>query len=146
MYYVKFLCINSKSEYLIICRLFEQHQVFRANLARQCLKSLFMHSTVYVCDFPTRCLAESMRLRGAPMVRCVKFHVNMANFICQFFKVFCFSNSNLKTNKSLCGAVYRGPKPDVFLVHAQPIEFQNLDFSVFWETFSNFAPAFLPNL
>ena len=31
-------------------------------------------------------------------------------------KVFCFSSSNLKTNKPLCGAVYRGLEPAVFLL------------------------------
>ncbi len=51
---------------------------------------------------------------GMPMMSCIKLCVNMANFIYEFLKVFCFSKSDLKGNKPLCGAVYCGPDPDVF--------------------------------
>ena len=77
-----------------------------------------------------------------PMLRRIKSCVNMANFIRELLEVFCFSSANLKSNKPLCGAVYCGPEPNIFLNYAQLIELRNLDFFVFLGTFSNFTPAF----
>ena len=39
----------------------------------------------------------------------------MANFIREFLEAFCFSSANLKADKPLCGAAYRGHESDAFL-------------------------------
>ena len=50
-----------------------------------------------------------------PMISRIKLGINMTNFTRKFLEIFCFSSANLKANKPLCGAVYRGPEPDIFL-------------------------------
>ncbi len=89
---------------------------------------------ICVC-FSSERFGRGDEIVGTPMVRCIKSRGNMANFICEFLEVFCFSSSNLETNEPLCGAVYRGPKPDVFLIYAQLIKLQNLDVLVFFRNF-----------
>ena len=78
-----------------------------------------------------------------PMIRRIKLGINMTNFTRKFLEIFCFSSANLKANKPLCGAVYRGPEPDVFLkfMHNSSSS-KTSTFSSFLGTFSNFAPAF----
>ncbi len=97
---------------------------------------------VRVC-FPREVFGRPDEIVGMPMIRRIKPCVNMANFIREFLEVFCFSSSNLKSNKPLCGAVYRGPEPDVFLkfMHNSSSS-KTSTFSSFLGTFSNFAPAF----
>ena len=86
---------------------------------------------VRVC-FSSEMFCGGDEIVGMPMVRCIKSCVNMANFIREFLEVFCFSSANLKPNDPLCGAVYRGPEPDVFLIYAQLIKLQNIDFFDFF--------------
>ena len=69
---------------------------------------------VRVC-FPREVFGRLDEIVGMPVIRRIKPCVNIANFIREFLEVFCFSSANLKPNKPLCGAVYRGPEPDVFL-------------------------------
>ena len=84
-------------------------------------KSVQALNGVRVC-FASEMFGMSDDIAGMPMVRCVKFCINMARFICGFLEVFCFSSSDLKANKPLCSAIYRDPEPGVFLIYAQLIE------------------------
>ena len=75
---------------------------------------------IHALDGVGMCFADEMfcgddEIVCMPMVRRIKSCVNMANFIREFLEVFCFSSANLKPNEPLCGAVYCGPEPDVFL-------------------------------
>ena len=95
---------------------------------------------IHALDGVRVCFSSEMFCGGdeivyMPMVRRIKSCVNMANFIREFLEVFCFSSSNLETNKPLCVAVYCGPEPDVFLIYAQLIKLQNIDFFVFFRDF-----------
>ena len=103
---------------------------------------------IHALDGVGMCFADEMfcgddEIVGMPMVRRIKSCVNMANFIREFFEVFCFSSANLKPNKPLCVAVYCGPEPDVFLKFMHNSSSSKIStFSSFLGTFSNFAPAF----
>ena len=97
---------------------------------------------VCVC-FSSEMFCGGDEIVGMPMVWRIKPCVNMANFIREFLEVFCFSSANLKTNEPLCGAVYCGPEPDVFLKFTRnSSSSQTSIFSSFLGTFSKFAPAF----
>ena len=103
---------------------------------------------IHALDGVRMCFSSEMfcggdEIVGTPMVRRIKFCVNMANFVREFLEVFCFSSSNLKHNKPLCVAVYCGPEPDIFLkfMHNSSSS-KTSTFSSFLGTFSNFAPAF----
>ena len=97
-------------------------------------KSVHALDGICVC-FSSEMFCWGDEIIGMPMVRCVKFSVNMANFTRELLEVFCFSSADLKSNKPICSAVYRGPEPDVFLNYAQLIKLQNLDFFVFFRNF-----------
>ena len=79
---------------------------------------------------------------GISMVRRLKLCVNMANFIQKIGETFCFSSANLKSDKPLCGALYCGPEPDVFLFAHNSSSSKISTFSSFLGAFSNFAPTF----
>ena len=66
-------------------------------------------------QFADEMLQWGNKFVGMLMVYCIKFGINMASFICQFLEAFCFSSADLKSNKPICSAVYRGPEPDIFL-------------------------------
>ncbi len=66
-----------------------------------------------VC-FPDEMFRWVNKFVGIPMIRCIKFCIDITNFIRKFLEVFCFSSADLKADKALCGAVYCGPEPDVF--------------------------------
>ena len=105
-------------------------------------KSVHALDGICVC-FSSEMFGRVDEIVGMPMVRCIKFCINMANFIYQFLKAFCFSSSDLKANKPLCSAIYCGPEPDVFLkfMHNSSSS-KTSTFSSFLGSFSNFAPAF----
>ena len=79
---------------------------------------------------------------GTPIVRCVKFCVDMTNFICEFLEVFWFSRADLKANKPLCSTIYHGPEPNVFLFMHNSSSSKTSTFPYFLGISSDFAPAF----
>ena len=77
-------------------------------------KSVHPINSVGVC-FAYEMFRWINKFVGMPMVQCINFCVDMTNFIRKFLEVFCFSSAELKVDKALCGAVYCGPEPDIFL-------------------------------
>lgn len=77
-----------------------------------------------------------------PMVRCIKFRVNMANFICEFLEVFCFSSAIRKPISRFVARSTAVQSQMFFKIYAKLIKLQNIDFLYFLGTFSNLAPAF----
>ena len=93
--------------------------------------------------FSNKMLGGVNKIIGMPIVWRIKFCINMANFMRKFFKIFCFSSSNLKAHKSLCLTVYCCPEPNVFLKFTHNSSNSKTSTFSFWgRIFSNFAPAF----